>query len=214
MTTTKTAKKATTGETPAKVTKTTRKPATGYPGVEGWKGAIATFIKTGEKVKIDVASKKVPVRTMEMDGFTDKEDWRAWLNQGESLFALAQAIEEDVRISDFRPGMRITCERTEEAKRLVEEAVSNLMKAANVLLSGVSYESRTKLNSRLVVICEIQNKNDAQMLTKLSPEEVFDVFERRKCQDPNRSEIASFLLNRTLLRMRKAYSPVDRSFLL
>lgn len=216
MTTTKTAKKATTGKTPAKVTKTPRKPSTGSPGIsaEKWKGAIATFVKTGEKVKIDVANKKVPVRTMETDGFTDKDDWYTWLEQGESLLALAQAIEGDVRISDCRPGQRITCEKTEEAKRLVEEAVSNLMQAANVLLSGVSYESKTKLNNCLTVICEIQNKNDAQMLTKLSPEEVFDVFERRKCQDPNRSEMASFLLNRTLLRMRKAYSPVDRSFIL
>lgn len=169
MTTTKTAKKATTGKTPAKVTKTPRKPTTGSPGVEGWKGAIATFVKTGEKVKIDVANKKVPVRTMETDGFTDKGDWYTWLEQGESLLALAQAIEDDVRISDCRPGQRITCEKTEEAKRLVEEAVSNLMQAASVFLSGVSYESRTKLDSRLVVICEIQNKNDAQMLTKTLP---------------------------------------------
>lgn len=214
MTTTKPAKKSTTGKTSAKVTKTTRKPATGSPGVEGWKGAIETFVKTGEKVKIDVASKKVPVRTMETDGFTDKEDWRAWLNQGESLLALAQAIEEDVRISDCRPGMRTTCERTKEAERLVEEAVSKLMQAASVFLSGISHESTTKLNQRLAVICEIQDKNDAQMLSKLSPEEVFDVFERRKYQYPNRSEMASFLLNRTLLRMRKAYSPVDRSFIL
>lgn len=214
MTTTKTAKKATTGKTPAKVTKTTRKPSPGSPSVEGWKGAIATFVKTGEKVKIDVANKKVPVRSMETDGFTDEEDWRKWLNQGKSLLALAEAIEEDVRISDYRPGLRITCEKTEEAKMLVEEAVSKLMQAASVFLSGISHESTTKLNHRLAVICEIWDRNDAQMLAKLSPEEVFDVFERRKYQYPNRSEMSSFLLNRTLLRMRKAYSPVDRSFIL
>lgn len=213
MTTTKTAKKATTGKTPAKVTKTTRKPATGYPGVEGWKGAIETFVKTGEKVKIDVASKKVPVRTMETDGFTDEDDWREWLEQGNSLLALAEAIEEDVEISDYRPGMRITCERTEEAQRLVKEAVSNLMKAANVFLSGVSCGTSRKLGSCLTFICEIQDRNNAQMLAKLSSEEVFDVFERKKDQNPNRSELASFLLNRTLLRMRKAYLPVDRSFI-
>lgn len=214
MTTTKTAKKTTTGKTPAKTTKTTRKPSTGSPNVEGWKGAIETFVKTGEKVKIDVANKKVPVRTMETDGFTNEDDWREWLNQGESLLALAQAIGDDVRIGDYRHDMMGTCERTEEAKRLVEEAVSHLTRAANVFLSGVSYESAMKLNRRLAVICEIQDRDDAQMLTKLSPEEVFDVFERRNYSDPNRSEMASFLLNRTLLRMRKAYSPVDESFIL
>lgn len=214
MTTTKTAKKATTGKTPAKVTKTPRKPSTGSPGVDGWKGAIETFIKTGEKVKIDVASKKVPVRTMETDGFTDEDDWRGWLEQGNSLFALAEAIEEDIEIHDFRPGMRITCERTEEAQKLVKEAVSKLHQAANVFLSGVSYGTLKKLSMPLTVICEIHNKDNAQMLAKLSTEEVFNVFERRNCQFPNRSKLANFILDRTLLRMRKAYSPVDRSFIL
>ncbi|MCL6682227.1 hypothetical protein [Akkermansia muciniphila] len=213
MTTTKTAKKATTGETPSKVTKTPRKSATGSPGIEGWKGAIATFVKTGEKVKIDVAGKKVPVRTMETDGFTDKEDWLAWLDQGKSLLALAQALEDDIRISDCRPLLRTPCERTEEAKRLVEEAVSNLTQAANVFLSGISCESRMELSKCLAVICQIPDRDNAQMLAKLSPEEVFDVFERKKYQDANRSEMASFILNSTLRRMKKAYLAVDKSFI-
>ena len=191
MTTTKTAKKATTGENPSKVTKTPRKSATGSPGIEGWKGAIATFVKTGEKVKIDVAGKKVPVRTMETDGFTDKKDWYAWLEQGKSLLALAQALEDDIRISDCRPLLRTPCERTEEAKRLVEEAVSNLTQAANVFLSGISCESRMELSKCLAVICQIPDRDNAQMLAKLSPEEVFDVFENTKMPTAPRWQASS-----------------------
>lgn len=151
---------------------------------------------------------------MKTDGFTDEENWHEWLEQGESLLALALAIEEDIKISNYRPGQRIICERTEEAKRLVKEAVSNLMQAANVFLSGVSYESSKKLSSRLVVICEILDRDAAQMMVKLSHDEAFEVFNRKAYREPNRSNMASFILNRTLMRMQKAYLPVDESFII
>ena len=139
------------------------------------------------KNRISAKLAKVPVRTMETDGFTDKKDWYAWLEQGESLLALAQALEDDMRISDCRPLLRTPCERTEEAKRLVEEAVSNLMQAANVFLSGISYESRMELSKCLAVICQIPDRDNAQMLANF-PKKYFDVFERGgkipRCQPP------------------------------
>lgn len=211
MTTTKTAKKTTTRKTSAKAAKTIKTPSTDSPCVEEWKEPIVTFAET---VKIVAASKKDTVRTMKTDGFMDEEDWHEWLEQGESLLALALAIEEDIKISDYRPGQRIICERTEEAKRLVEEAVSSLKEAANVLLSGVSYESRKKLSPLLAVICQIRDRDAAQMMAKLSPDEVFEVFNRRAYRNPNRSDLASFILNRTLMRMKKAYLPVDESFII
>lgn len=214
MTTTKTAKKATTGKTSAKVTKTTRKPSAGSPSAEGWKGAIATFVKTGEKVKIDVANKKVPVRTMKTDGFTEEENWNAWLEQGKSLLALAYAILQDFKISDCRHDPKTVCKRTEEAERLVNKAASMLINAADVFLSGISHERMSKLREPLTVICEICNKHDAQMLAKLEPGDVFNVFERHGCIEPNRSMMAQFILVQTLRRMRKAYFPIDRSFIL
>lgn len=211
MTTTKTAKKTTTRKTSAKAAKTIKTPSTDSPCVEEWKEPIVTFAET---VKIVAASKKDTVRTMKTDGFMDEEDWHEWLEQGESLLALALAIEEDIKISDYRPGQRIICERTEEAKRLVKEAVSNLMQAANVFLSGVSCESSKKLSSRLVVICEILDRDAAQMMVKLSHDEAFEVFNRKAYREPNRSNMASFILNRTLMRMQKAYLPVDESFII
>lgn len=211
MTTTKTAKKTTTRKTSAKAAKTIKTPSMDSPCVEEWKEPIVTFAET---VKIVAASKKDTVRTMKTDGFTDEEDWHEWLEQGESLLALALAIEEDIKISDYRPGQRIICERTEEAKRLVEEAVSSLKEAANVLFSGVSYESRKKLSPLLAVICQIRDRDAAQMMAKLSPDEVFEVFNRRAYRNPNRSDLASFILNRTLMRMQKAYLPVDESFII
>ncbi len=70
-----------------------------------------------------------------------------------------------------------------------------------------------ELSKCLAVICNITDRDNAQMLAKLSPEEVFDVFERKKYQDANRSEMASFILNSTLRRMKKAYLAVDKSFI-
>lgn len=88
MTTTKTAKKATTGENPSKVTKTPRKSATGSPGIEGWKEAIATFVKTGEKVKIDVAGKRFPCGRWKRTDSRIKKTGMHGLNRGKAYWLL------------------------------------------------------------------------------------------------------------------------------